>query len=186
MVIHKDRYIEREIEETLKRLAGQFPVLCVTGPRQSGKSTLVKEVFGKTHNIVSFDDPLTRERAISDPKLFLENAGEKIVFDEIQYVPHLLSYIKILVDRDRNRRGRFIVTGSGQFNLIKNLGDTLAGRIALLDLLPFSIEEKRRALNLPDARINFEHSCLRGSFPEIVIHSEMALIPGTAAIFKPI
>ncbi|MFH1900950.1 MAG: ATP-binding protein [Candidatus Omnitrophota bacterium] len=173
MAIHKDRYIHREIEEVLKRLVKQFPVVCVTGPRQSGKSTLLKEVFGKTHNIVSFDDPLNRERAISDPKLFLESAGEKIVFDEIQYVPHILNYIKILVDRDRNRRGRFIITGSQQFNLIKNLGDTLAGRIALLNLLPFSIEEKRKALKLPDTQANFEHSCLCGSFPEVIIHPEI-------------
>lgn len=177
MVIHKSGYIHREIEKTLKELVGQFPAVGLTGPRQSGKSTLVTQIFGETYNLVSFDDPITRERATSDPKLLMESAGERIIFDEIQYAPQVLSYIKILIDRDRHIRGRFIITGSQQFNLIKNLGDTLAGRIALLELLPFSTEEKRRVSSLrnklSDTQSNFEHCCLRGSFPEITIHSDI-------------
>ena len=135
-------YIHREIEKNLKEISSQFPAIALTGPRQSGKSTLLKSLFGKTHNIISFDDPLIRQKAMSDPRLFLENASEPVIFDEIQYVPDLLPYIKIVIDEKRAKRGRFIMTGSQQFNLIKNIGDTLAGRIGLLSLLPFSFKEK--------------------------------------------
>jgi len=177
MTSKRFEYIHREIEPVLQKLVGIFPVVALTGPRQSGKTTLLENVFGSSYNIVRFDDPLARERAISDPRLFIENAGDKIIFDEIQYVPQILPYIKILVDRDRRRYGRFIVTGSQQFSLIKNLGDTLAGRIALLDLLPFSVFEKRKInfmkKELSDAQSSFLHACLRGSFPEVAIHRDM-------------
>lgn len=170
-------YIHREIEKILENNIRHFPAIALTGPRQSGKSTLVKHLFGKTHTLVTFDDPLMRERAISDPRLFIETLGDKIIFDEIQYVPQILSYIKILIDENRHRYGRFIITGSQQFHLIKNLGDTLAGRTALFDLLPFSVEEKKRIPflknRLSDMQANFLHSCLRGSFPEISIHSDI-------------
>jgi len=174
MARQKYKYIHREIETLLKDSIRHFPALALSGPRQSGKSTLVKNIFGKTHTLVSFDDPLMRERAISDPRLFIESLGEKVIFDEIQYVPQILSYIKILIDQKRHQYGRFIITGSQQFHLIKNLGDSLAGRIALFDLLSFSIEEKRRIFflksKLSDMLRNFTHSCLRGSFPEISIN----------------
>ncbi len=177
MTIHKNKYIHRDIEGILERSLGHFPAIALTGPRQSGKSTLVKNIFGKSHTFVSFDDPIARERAISDPRLFIEDAGEKVIFDEIQYVPQILSYIKMLIDKDRDKYGRFIITGSQQFHLIKNLGDTLAGRIALFDLLPFSIEEKKRVSFLKnkvsDTKNSFEHSCLYGSFPEITLHPDM-------------
>ena len=177
MVAQKDRYIHRRLEDVLKKLIKSFPAVALTGPRQSGKSTLLKNIFGGTYTIISFDDPITRERAISDPRLFIDGLREKIIFDEIQYVPQLLSYIKILIDHNCSKRGRFIITGSQQFHLIKNLGDTLAGRIALLNLLPFSIEEKRQIPflrnKLLDTQANFIHSSLRGSFPEIALHPEM-------------
>ena len=177
MAMRKGKYIHRVIEKVLKDRVKHFPAVGLTGPRQSGKSTLLQNTFGKTHTIISFDDPAVRERAISDPKLLIENAGERIILDEIQYVPQILSYIKIAIDNNRLKRGRFIITGSQQFSLIKNLGDTLAGRIALLDLLPFNIEEKRRVPllrnRLSDTQRSFVHSCLRGSFPEITVHSDM-------------
>ncbi|MCX5696993.1 MAG: ATP-binding protein [Candidatus Omnitrophica bacterium] len=173
----KDVYIHREIEDSIEKAVKQFPAVALTGPRQSGKSTLLKKVFGKTHQVVSFDDPLTRQKAISDPKLFLENLREPIIFDEIQYVPEILSYLKILIDRDRNKRGRFILTGSQQFNLIKNLGDSLAGRIGLLTLLPFSREEKKHMLRLKNKTITLQQvfidACLRGSFPELNMHPKI-------------
>ncbi len=114
-------YIHREIEAILKTLVNQFPALVITGPRQSGKSTLLQEIFSDTYTYISFDDPLTRERAISDPRFFLEGVGEKVIFDEIQYVPQLLSYIKILIDKGRQRRGRFIFTGFQQFTMIRDV-----------------------------------------------------------------
>jgi predicted AAA+ superfamily ATPase len=177
MKISANIYIPRKIESILKEYVKTFPAIAITGPRQTGKSTLIKNIFKKTHTIVSFDDPLIRERALSDPKLFIENTGEKIVFDEIQYAPQILSYIKILIDSNRHKYGRYIITGSQQFSLIKNLGDTLAGRIALLDLLPFETEEKKQINSLRKKLSNplecFIHSCLQGSFPEIVIHSNL-------------
>ena len=171
----KEIYIHREIEVLLKTLIKQFPAIALTGPRQSGKSTLLKKVFGKTYQIISFDDPITRQKAISDPKLFLDNLHELIIFDEIQYVPELLSYLKILIDENRNKRGRFILTGSQQFNLIKNLGDSLAGRIGLITLLPFSKHEKSNisSLKLFNPLQYFVDACLRGSFPEICVHKKI-------------
>ncbi|MFH1437806.1 MAG: ATP-binding protein [Pseudomonadota bacterium] len=173
----KNIYISREIEATLKKAASQFPAVAITGPRQSGKSTLAGEIFGKTHTLVSFDDPVTRERAVSDPRLLIESSGDRIVFDEIQYVPEVLSYIKMAIDEKRAKRGRFIITGSQQFHLIKNLGDTLAGRIALLELLPFSLKEAGSVPSLKgkikDTRKSFEHFCLRGTFPETNVHRDI-------------
>ncbi len=165
-------YIHRQIESVLKKAAKQFCAVAVTGPRQSGKSTLLKELFSKTHNYVTFDDPIVREQAISDPRLFLDNAGEKVIIDEIQYAPQILSYVKMVIDNNRERKGQFIFTGSQQFVMIKNLGDSLAGRIALLDLLPFSINESRRVPRktkmLDTTEKCLVDSCLFGSFPELV------------------
>ena len=169
--------MHREIEDPLKDLVRQFPATALTGPRQSGKSTLLKKIFGKTHRYISFDDPLTRQRAVSDPELFLDNIEEPVIFDEIQYAPELLSYLKILIDKKRNKRGRFILTGSQQFNLIKNLSDTLAGRIGLLTLLPFSRQEKSCITSMKKKLINtqkfFTDACLRSSFPEVSVHPRM-------------
>lgn len=177
MDIRNAGYVHRQIEKTLRKTAEQFPAVSLTGPRQSGKSTLLRTLFGHTHNIVSFDDPVTRERALSDPKLFIDSIGHRIILDEIQYVPQILSYIKILIDNNRSERGRFIITGSQQFNLIKNLGETLAGRIAILDLLPFGINEQRQIpflqQKLSGAKNCFVHSCIRGSFPELSVHPDI-------------
>ncbi|MBI3319700.1 MAG: ATP-binding protein [Candidatus Omnitrophica bacterium] len=170
-------YVPRQIEPLLKRLVGQFPSVAVTGPRQCGKSTLLRELFGSTHRYLSFDDPLLREQATADPKLFLENAGERVILDEIQYVPQLLSYVKILIDQERRKTGRFIVTGSQQFSMIKDLGDSLAGRIALLDLLPFHTEEQALipalSRKLASLREAFLHACLNSAFPELNLNPEM-------------
>jgi predicted AAA+ superfamily ATPase len=170
-------YIPRQIEPLLKKLAGQFPALAVTGPRQCGKSTLLRHLFSATHQYLSFDSPLLREQATVDPKLFLENAGDRFILDEIQYVPQLLSYVKILIDQDREKRGRFIFTGSQQFPMIKNLGDSLAGRIALLDLLPFHAEERasipKLGSKLASPREAFLHACIHSAFPELNLNSDI-------------
>ena len=173
----KKRYIHRQIESVIKKAARQFPAVAVTGPRQSGKSTLLREIFSDTHDYFTFDDLINREQAISDPKLFLSNISGKAIIDEIQYAPQLLSYVKMLIDNDREEKGRFIFTGSQQFALIKNLGDSLAGRIALFDLLPFSVNEIRSVqgmANKLDTTLKcFVNSCLFGYFPEIAVDSSV-------------
>lgn len=167
-------YIPREIESILIKLTKQFPVLVLTGPRQSGKTTLLETLFKEKYKFISFDDPLERERALSDPKLFLDNLGEKVIFDEIQYIPELLPYVKIFVDKNRNKTGIFILTGSQQFNLIKNLSETLAGRCVILNLLGFSRLERFKMATLKpkiqDVLRDFIYATLRGSFPEMVIY----------------
>ncbi len=170
-------YIPREIEDVLLRSSKTFPAVAVTGPRQAGKTTLLQHLFGNSHQFVSFDDPLNRERASTDPRLFLESLREQVIFDEIQYVPQLLSYIKIAIDSRRHEYGRYLFTGSQQFHLIKDLGDTLAGRIALLNLLPFSLSELRAAFADSSMKMRskdwFVQACLRGTFPEIVLQPEL-------------
>jgi predicted AAA+ superfamily ATPase len=168
--MNKYRYIHREIEPLVEKFSRQFPAMALTGPRQSGKSTLLRKTFSKSHRYITFDDPLIRQKAISDPRFFLDELKEPVIFDEVQYVPELLSYLKIRIDDDRGKMGRFILTGSQKFNLIKNLGDSLAGRIGLLTLLPFSHSELKLAASSKSKALNsvslFIGTCLRGSFPE--------------------
>lgn len=170
-------YIRRDIEDIIVQSSERFPAIALTGPRQSGKTTLFRHLFQATHRFVTFDDPLNRERALTDPELFLESYGSDVILDEIQYVPELLSYIKIAIDQARHQNGRFLLTGSQQFHLMRDLGDTLAGRIALLHLLPFNISEKKRTGIvkdlLIDSKSNFVHACLNGSYPEVVLQREM-------------
>lgn len=164
-------YIPRLIEPHMLQAVNQFPAIALSGPRQCGKSTLLKHLFSKSHSYISFDDPVVREQALSDPKLFLENRGDRCIIDEIQYVPQLLSYVKILIDENRHKNGRFLFTGSQQFTMIKNLGDSLAGRIAVLDLLPFHVMERKPRLE--STMDIFVDTCLRGSFPEVALNNDM-------------
>lgn len=163
-----EKYIHRDIEAVLIKSVKQFPALAISGPRQSGKSTLLQKIFG-SFQYITFDDPLIREKAISDPKKFLDDLKEPVIIDEIQYVPEILSYLKIAIDQNRHRKGRFLLTGSQQFNLIKNLGDSLAGRVGLFTLLPFSRHEKQTLVNSKKTSQIFIDACLRGSYPEISV-----------------
>ncbi|MDI6788958.1 MAG: ATP-binding protein [Planctomycetota bacterium] len=173
----KMRYVHRQIEPLIRKYASQFPAVLLTGPRQSGKSTTLKKIFSKKYKIISFDDPFLRERALTDPKLFLENLPEKVLFDEIQYAPQILSYLKINIDRQRQKRGVYIMTGSQQFNLMKGLTETLAGRVGALTLLPFNYQEVQNAHKQKQSNRKAEqlfiNACLRGSFPEIIIHPKI-------------
>ncbi len=161
-------YIHRDIEPALKRMLASFPSIAVTGPRQTGKSTLLRHQL-PGYRYITLDNPLLREQAISDPELFLDAAGDRVIVDEIQLAPGLLSYIKIRIDANRKRKGWYVFTGSQQFTMIRDLGDSLAGRIGLLDLLPFSVAEKRRAIPMPNGLSCFRDACLRGSWPELVV-----------------
>ena len=134
--------IEREITGRLATLFGQYPFVTVTGPRQSGKTTLCRETFPHL-NYVNLEAPDQREFAESDPRGFLPQLGEGAIIDEVQHVPALLSYLQVLGD-ESGRNGLFVLTGSEQFSLSRAISQSLAGRTALLRLLPFSLAERRR------------------------------------------
>lgn len=133
-------YISRAIEKPIIKAAGQFPVIVLTGPRQTGKSTLLKTLFPR-YAYVTLDNPSHRAAARQDPALFLENLGAPVIIDEIQYAPGLLPYIKMAVDAERSKKGRYILTGSQIFPLMAGISESLAGRAALFELLGFSYEE---------------------------------------------
>lgn len=131
--------IKRAISDKVIALARKFPVITITGPRQSGKTTLAKALF-KNHAYVSIEEPNEREFALRDPKGFLNRFAGNVILDEIQRAPSLLSYIQGIVDSDGSP-GRYIITGSQQFNLLNTISQTLAGRTALVQLLPFTVGE---------------------------------------------
>ncbi len=135
--------IEREITGQLKALFGQYPFVTVTGPRQSGKTTLCRATFPDLP-YVNLETPDQREFAESDPRGFLTQLGKGAIIDEVQHVPALLSYLQVLAD-ERGENGLFVLTGSEQFRLSDAISQSLAGRTALLRLLPFSLRERQRA-----------------------------------------
>jgi len=161
-------YLQRDIEKVITGALEQFPAIAITGPRQSGKTTMLREVFGNKYEYVTFDDPLNRQRAIDDPKLFLSQLKEYVILDEIQYVPEILHYLKMEIDNKRFMKGRFILTGSQQFGLIKGLSESLAGRIAIFSLLPFSYIEVNKH-NACTTKTYFSDSSLKGLYPEIYL-----------------
>ena len=132
--------ITRTAKEALIRLAKQFPVVGVTGPRQSGKSTLVQSVFPDMRYI-TFDDRDMRRLAASDPGDFIKAFPDGAIIDEAQKVPDIFDALKIAADSGKVKAGTYILTGSSQFRLKKNMSDSLAGRGAFLELLPFSVDE---------------------------------------------
>lgn len=151
------KYYHRKIENVLLSATKQFRVLILTGARQTGKSTLLQNLFKKTHNYVSLDDPKNLRLALNDPELFFTQYKPPLIIDEIQYAPQLLSYIKMSVDKS-NKRGEFIITGSQQFKLMKNVQETLAGRAILFELYPMAIDEG------PKYTQNYEFRALTGSY----------------------
>ena len=151
----------RWITEELQELAKDYPVVTVVGPRQSGKTTLVQYVFPKK-NYVSLEDPDIRRLALEDPRSFLQQYPEGAILDEIQRAPELLSYIQTIVDK-KKKKGFFILTGSQQFELHQAITQSLAGRTALLTLLPMSIDELIHA----DIDFSLDELLLKGGYPRI-------------------
>ena len=132
--------LKRQAINGLERLAGQFPVVAIVGPRQSGKSTLAKMAFPKK-KYISFDDKHLREAAQANPQDFLLAFPDGAIFDEAQKVPEIFDALKFFVDKEQHTPGKYILTGSSQFRLKENITDSLAGRVGLIKLLPFSLQE---------------------------------------------
>ena len=181
-------YLQRTIEPFIGRAAAEFPVVMLTGPRQSGKTTLLQHLFSKTHRYLSMELPDVQAAALNDPRGFLELYPPPAIFDEIQYAPGLLPYIKERVDAARQRMGQFILTGSQNILLAQGVSESLAGRVAMLRLLPLSFREilKRAQTPLPweeETRIprsglaykELWESFLRGGYPELVVNPERDL-----------
>lgn len=154
--------INRDLRSVLVKMAKQFPVVSLMGPRQSGKTTLAKDTF-KNYAYVSLEDLDSRLFAISDPRSFLASVDhrEGVIIDEIQEVPELLSYMQGIVDQN-DRPGFFIITGSQNFLLYEKITQTLAGRIALLTLLPLSVNELKNSGFLAK---DLDEVLLKGSYP---------------------
>jgi len=135
------KYIHRSIEPVLQKAAKQFPAVVLTGPRQSGKTTLLKRIFGGTHRYVTLDDTELRAFAVRDPKGFLAELPPPLILDEVQYAPGLLGHVKMAIDDERGSLGRYLLTGSQNLLLSQDVTETLAGRAAVLRLMPLSFRE---------------------------------------------
>lgn len=156
--------ISRDISGSLLKVAEQVPVVTMIGPRQSGKTTLVKEIFPE-YNYVNLKDPVTGLFAKEDYKGFFETFKQPLIIDEVQRVPELLSAIQVMVDDDRARNGRFILTGSHQHSLQKGISQSLAGRTALLTLLPLSMQELSKEGILDE--LSIDRLLITGFMPEL-------------------
>jgi len=154
--------LKRIVQRKVLQYARQYPVVTITGPRQSGKTTLCKMAFPKKR-FLSLEDLDVRGYARRDPRGFLEEAAQDgAVLDEVQRVPELLSYIQTIVDR-KNKEGLFILTGSQNFQLLSSITQTLAGRTALVTLLPFSYKE----IYKDRSKVNLDDILYTGFYPRI-------------------
>ena len=153
--------INRKIEPIFQDLASQYPVVTLTGPRQSGKTTLCQKAFPNM-DYANLESPDVREYAATDPRGFLSSYAGGVIIDEIQRVPQLVSYIQVIVD-ERKKQGQFILTGSQQFEVMNTINQSLAGRTALLKLLPFSVSEIQKA-TLSES---LDMMLLKGFYPRI-------------------
>ncbi|WP_295672540.1 ATP-binding protein [uncultured Mucilaginibacter sp.] len=155
-------FIARQIAPIVKAQQSKFPVLAVTGPRQSGKTTLLKALFSD-YRYVSLENPDTRSFALEDPIGFLNTYDQKIIFDEVQRAPALFSYIQGRVD-ESGQMGQFILSGSQNFHLLNSITQTLAGRVALFKLLPLDFTELKSQGLLEDS---YTKASIKGFYPAI-------------------
>ncbi len=155
--------IARQASKKLKQLATKFPVVGVLGPRQSGKTTLAKDLFPRKP-YVSFENQDTVLLALNDPRAFLQTYRNGAVFDEIQRIPQLLSYLQEFMDSHKRKSGLFVITGSQNLLLLETISQTLAGRVAFIQLLPFGLAEISET---PFAKQSLDSLLLRGGYPRL-------------------
>lgn len=152
--------ITRDIQPLIEQALTKFPVVALTGPRQSGKTTLCKMLRAE-YTYVNLEDLSLREFASTDPKGFLETYHSGVIIDEIQYVPELFSYLQVYTD-ERQQTGEYLITGSQNFLMMERISQSLAGRVAMFNLLPLSAEELRNSNSNPN---NWEEMLLGGGYP---------------------
>lgn len=149
------RYIPRRLAPVLLDAARHFPAVVVTGPRRAGKTTLLRKLFPKSEYVL-LEDPDIQARVRSDPLAFLEAFRSPVLFDEIQNTPELLAYVRTLIDTGPRRTGQWLFTGSQEAPLMQGISESMAGRAAILQLLPFSLSETKKV------------TLLHGGFPEVL------------------
>ena len=155
------KYIRREISDKVLEVQKYYPVTTITGPRQSGKTSLCRHLF-PDYSYVNLEDLTVRGRAITDPTGFIDSLGNSAIIDEVQNVPELLSMIQVRVDEDPGKR--FILTGSSNFSLLHRMTQSLAGRVALFTLLPFSLKE----MTEEEKNVATWKLLTRGQYPGII------------------
>lgn len=149
------RYIPRQLASVLLDAVRHFPAVVVTGPRRAGKTTLLRHLFPKARYVL-LEDPDIQARVRSDPRAFLDELRPPVIFDEIQNTPELLDYVRTVIDAGPRRMGQWLFTGSQEAPLMQGISESMAGRAAILQLLPFSLAETKK-VNL-----------LHGGFPEVL------------------
>jgi uncharacterized protein len=149
------RYIPRNLTEVILRAKRRFPAVVVTGPRRAGKTTLLRQLFPRAHYVL-LEDPDIRGRVRSDARAFLEELRPPVIFDEIQNAPELLNYVRTLIDQGPRRMGQWMFTGSQEAPLMQGITESMAGRAAVLQLLPLSVTETSKV------------DILYGGFPEVL------------------
>jgi len=156
------RIIERQLSNIIKRELGKYPIIALTGPRQSGKTTLVKHLFPE-YTYISLENPDSQKYAEEDPNAFIKEFNSRVIIDEAQRVPHIFSYLQTHVD-DQHAMGQYILTGSQNFHLLASITQSLAGRVSILKLFPFDITELEQSGNLTS---DWPTLILKGSYPAI-------------------
>ncbi|HUL16183.1 MAG TPA: ATP-binding protein [Terriglobales bacterium] len=149
------QFIQRQLASVLQDASRHFPAIVLTGPRRAGKTTLFRSLFPKARYIL-LEDPDIQGRVRSDPRAFLEELRPPVIFDEIQNTPELLGYVRTIIDLAPRRMGQWLFTGSQEAPLMRGISESMAGRAAILQLMPFSLQETNK-VNL-----------LHGGFPEVL------------------